>query len=64
MPGMHIDLFFMGRKPLTDQKQLNKKRGSLKAQLKEGARRRAKRDLRIAEEWFPLEEEVWLNSVR
>lgn len=29
----------------------------LKARLKEGARKRAKRDLHIAEEWFLLEDE-------
>lgn len=32
---------------------------NLKKQLKEGAVRRADRDLRLAEEWFTLEEEVW-----
>lgn len=31
----------------------------LKKLLKEGAIARAERDLRIAEEWFSLEEEVW-----
>lgn len=32
---------------------------NLKQQLKEGAVKRAERDLRLAEEWFPLEEEAW-----
>ena len=31
----------------------------LKKQIKEGAIARAERDLRLAEEWFALEEEVW-----
>lgn len=30
--------------------------------LKEGAIARAERDLRLAEEWFNLEEEVWPKS--
>lgn len=33
----------------------------LKARLKEGAQKRAERDLHIAEEWFLLEEEPWLS---
>ncbi|MCI0661708.1 MAG: ribbon-helix-helix domain-containing protein [Acidobacteria bacterium] len=31
----------------------------LKKLLKEGAIARAERDLRLAEEWFTLEDEVW-----
>ena len=34
-------------------------RGKLRKQLQEGALRRAKRDLALAEEWFGLDEEVW-----
>lgn len=37
----------------------NQKRTELRKLLAEGARVRAKRDLKIAEEWFPLEEEAW-----
>ena len=37
----------------------NRARSRLKAQVKEGALRRADRDQRLAEEWFPLEEEAW-----
>jgi CopG family transcriptional regulator/antitoxin EndoAI len=36
-----------------------KGRSDLKKRLKEGAIRRAERDLSLTEEWFPLEEEVW-----
>jgi CopG family transcriptional regulator/antitoxin EndoAI len=36
-----------------------KGRSELKKRLKEGAIRRAARDLQLTEEWFPLEEEVW-----
>jgi CopG family transcriptional regulator/antitoxin EndoAI len=36
-----------------------KGRHELKKRLKEGAIRRASRDLHLTEEWFPLEEEVW-----
>ena len=32
---------------------------NLREQLKEGAIRRANRDLELAEEWFDLEEEAW-----
>ena len=39
-------------------------RARLRQLLKEGALRRAERDLRIAEEWFPLEEEAWHQSRR
>jgi CopG family transcriptional regulator/antitoxin EndoAI len=34
-------------------------RSKLRTQLQEGALRRAKRDLTLAEEWFGLDEEVW-----
>jgi CopG family transcriptional regulator / antitoxin EndoAI len=34
-------------------------RSNLAEQLKAGARAHAERDLGIAEEWFPLEEEAW-----
>lgn len=34
-------------------------RAELRKLIVEGAKRRAERDLRIAEEWFPLEEEAW-----
>ncbi len=33
-------------------------RDKLKQELKEGARRRAQRDLALCEEWFVLEEEI------
>lgn len=36
-----------------------RRRASLKKQLKEGALRRAERDLGLASEWFALEEETW-----
>ena len=32
---------------------------NLKQRLKEGAIKHAERDLQVAEEWFPLEEEAW-----
>jgi CopG family transcriptional regulator / antitoxin EndoAI len=34
-------------------------RAQLKKRLKAGAIRRAERDLSLAEEWFPIEEELW-----
>jgi len=34
-------------------------RANLRKLLKEGALRNAARDLEIAEEWFPLDEEAW-----
>jgi len=34
-------------------------RASLKERLKEGALRRADRDLGLAEAWFPVESETW-----
>ena len=37
----------------------DKGRSSLKKRLKEGAIRRAARDLHLTEEWFPLDEEAW-----
>jgi len=36
-----------------------KAQANLKSRLKEGAVRRAARDLELSEEYFPLEEEVW-----
>lgn len=38
------------------------RRSSLRKLLKEGAVRRAERDLLLAEEWFPLEERAWQRS--
>jgi CopG family transcriptional regulator / antitoxin EndoAI len=37
----------------------DKGRKDLKKRLKEGAQRRATRDLQLSEEWFSLEEEAW-----
>jgi CopG family transcriptional regulator / antitoxin EndoAI len=37
-------------------------RGKLRKQLQEGALRRAKRDLMLAEEWFGLDEEAWQDT--
>ena len=37
-------------------------RTKLRKRLKEGALRRAERDLRLAGEWFALEEEAWPKS--
>jgi CopG family transcriptional regulator/antitoxin EndoAI len=34
-------------------------RANLKKQVKEGAIRRAERDLALSEEWFALDEEAW-----
>lgn len=39
-------------------------RTNLRKQLKEGAIRRAERDLELAEEWFHLEEEAWSKQTR
>ena len=36
-----------------------KGRSEIKKRLKEGAIRRAARDLQLTEEWFPLDEEAW-----
>lgn len=38
---------------------LRRGRANLRRQLKEGYQRRSMNDLRIAEEWFPVEHEVW-----
>ena len=35
------------------------KQNSLREQLKEGAIARGERDLRLADEWFEVEEELW-----
>ena len=40
------------------------RRANLRKLLKEGALRRAERDLRLAEESFFLEEEAWQTNVR
>ena len=37
-------------------------RENLKKRLKEGAIKRADRDLSVAAEWFDLEEEVWAKA--
>lgn len=37
---------------------------SLRKQIKEGAIKRADRDLHLAEEWFSLESEAWQRSKR
>ncbi len=42
----------------------HQKRSELRKLLAEGARANAKRDLKMAEEWFPLEEEAWLLENR
>lgn len=34
-------------------------RGELRKLVAEGAKRHSERDLEIAEEWFPIEEEAW-----
>ena len=39
-------------------------RVKLRKRLREGAVRRAKRDLQIAEGWFHLEEEAWSEKSR
>ncbi|MEK7404498.1 MAG: hypothetical protein AAB225_05270 [Acidobacteriota bacterium] len=39
-------------------------RRNLRRLLIEGGRRRAERDLAIAEEWFPLDEEAWQRHGR
>ena len=38
------------------------KRKELRRLLAAGAKERAERDLLIAEEWFPLEEEAWIRN--
>lgn len=37
-------------------------RETLRKRLKEGALRRARRDLQLAEEWLALDEEAWPSS--
>lgn len=37
-------------------------RKKLRRRLKEGALKRAKRDLKLTEEWFALEEEAWQKN--
>src|SRR5258708_2408507 len=39
-------------------------RSNLAEQFKAGALANAKRDMAIAEEWFPLEEEAWQSHVK
>ena len=39
-------------------------RSNLAEQLKAGALANAKRDMAIAEEWFPLEEEEWQSHAK
>ena len=39
-------------------------RANLRKQLKEGALRRADRDLHLASEWFDIEEDTWHGSRR
>jgi CopG family transcriptional regulator/antitoxin EndoAI len=39
-------------------------RVNLAEQLKAGARANAERDVAIAEEWFPLEEEAWQHHTK
>lgn len=39
-------------------------RTNLKKQLRLGAIENAKRDLRIAEEWFSIDEEVWEKTAK
>ncbi len=37
---------------------------NLREQLKEGAIKRSQRDLKLAEEWYELEEEAWQENKR
>ncbi|HEV8357613.1 MAG TPA: hypothetical protein VGQ17_12750 [Gemmatimonadales bacterium] len=39
-------------------------RAQLRRRLKEGALRRAERDRRLTEDWFPLDEEAWPKARR
>jgi len=39
-------------------------RANLRKRLKEGALRRAERDLGLAEEWFNVDEDVWQGGRR
>jgi len=41
-----------------------RRRGRLRALLKEGALRQAERDLLLSEEWFGLEDEAWRRRRR
>ena len=41
-----------------------KAKSSLAERLKEGALAHAERDIEIAEEWFPIEEQAWQRSAR
>jgi len=43
----------------TRQAIVEKEREALREELKAGAIARAKEDLAMAEEWFPVEQEVW-----
>jgi hypothetical protein len=47
--------------PVGDFVESNAKR-NLGRRLKEGALANAQRDLEIAQEWFPLEEEAWQRT--
>ena len=38
------------------------RKGNLAERLKEGASRRAERDLALADDWFSVEEEAWLRD--
>ena len=40
----------------------HKQKNSLREQLQQGAIRRAKRDLNLAQEWFNLENEAWQET--
>ncbi len=37
-------------------------RETLRRQLREGAMRRAERDITLTREWFPVDEEAWRRS--
>ena len=37
-------------------------RASLRRRLEEGARAQAERDLRLAQDWFPVEEDIYGDS--
>ena len=39
-------------------------RTKLRARIKEGAKRRAARDLQLARDWFILDEEAWQSHTR
>ena len=39
-------------------------RANLRKRLKEGAVRRAERDLQVAEQWFSVDEDVWHGGRR